>query len=35
LELKEPEWDRDEIIVWMVLALCIGNALITMIDRMT
>jgi hypothetical protein len=33
--MLEPDWDRDEIIVCMVLAVCIGNALITVIYRMT
>lgn len=28
-----PTWDREEIIVCMVLAFCIGNALITLIYR--
>jgi hypothetical protein len=32
---QEPDWDRDEIIICMVLAFCIGNALITVIYRMT
>jgi hypothetical protein len=28
-----PIWDREEVIVCIVLALCIGNALITVIYR--
>ena len=28
---EKPEWDRDEIIVCMVGAFCLGNALITVI----
>jgi len=28
---EEPDWDRDEIIVCMVGAFCLGNALITVI----
>ena len=31
---EEPDWDRDEIIVCMVVAFCMGNALITVIYRL-
>ena len=31
---EEPDWDRDEIIVSMVGAFCLGNALITVIYRL-
>jgi hypothetical protein len=35
MEQKVPEWERDQIIVCMVLAFCIGNALITLAYRLT
>jgi len=31
---EEPDWDRDEIIVCMVVAFCMGNAFITVIYRL-
>jgi hypothetical protein len=31
--MKEREFDRDEVIVCMVLAICIGNAMISAIYR--
>ena len=33
--LKEPYWERDEVIVCMVLAFCIGNTIIMAVYRLT
>jgi hypothetical protein len=30
----DPEFDRDEVIVCMVIAFCLGNAALTIIYRM-
>jgi hypothetical protein len=35
LKEQEPYGERDEVIVCMVLALCIGNAIITLAYRLT
>jgi hypothetical protein len=34
LKNPEPNWERDEVIVCMVLAFCIGNAIITLAYRL-